>query len=176
MKKVFSILIAIAILILSYQIFANFAPQGDSPFIIPDAVVVTPDTDIIADEPPVGTEPVSNTEIIGKWEWVDIILSSDEGSVPVKPEAGVFTLRLDNDRSVSIGTDCNSFWGEYLIDENKVSFRDFASTLMYCEGSREEEYANYLQEVNSFFITDDDELALQLKYDTGSLIFERIDG
>ena len=56
--------------------------------------------------------------------------------------------------------------------ENKLSFSEMGSTLMFCEGSQESIFIKSLGEVESYFIDKDNKLVLQIKSDSGTMIFE----
>jgi heat shock protein HslJ len=43
------------------------------------------------------------------------------------------------------------------------------STRMYCEGSQEQLFSKMLENVSSYLFTDDGQLVLELKYDSGSI-------
>ena len=69
-------------------------------------------------------------------------------------------------------TDCNGFSGAYTTDGHKIQFDDkMAMTRMYCEGSQEAEFVKMLLEVRSYFFTDEGELILEIKFDSGSIKF-----
>ena len=85
---------------------------------------------------------------------------------------GVFTLDFDQHGSVNIGTDCNDMSAAFELSGNQLVFGPIATTLMYCEGSQEQEFVEYLDDVQSYYITDDNELALMFPYDTGAMVFK----
>jgi heat shock protein HslJ len=61
--------------------------------------------------------------------------------------------------------------GKYTVDKNKISFTEMFTTEMYCEGSLDSDFSKMLGEVQSYLFTSKGELILELKLDTGSMIF-----
>ena len=107
---------------------------------------------------------------IRTWTWVRTIYNNDTVK---KPEvADAFTLTFSDDDQVEGTTDCNSFFGKVIVERHKIKFDEqMAMTRKYCEDSQELEFISMLQNVNSFFFNDNKELIMELKYDSGSMIF-----
>lgn len=103
------------------------------------------------------------------WTWVKTTYNNDTELIPLQAEA--FSLTFKEGGTFSATTDCNSMSGAYEIEENRITFGNMITTLMYCEGSQEQEFGVMLNEVHSFFFTDSGELVFDLKYDTGSSVF-----
>lgn len=114
-------------------------------------------------------DPARMTLGMTKWNWIKTTYNNDTEVVPKK--AGAFTLDF-KDGKVSVSTDCNGMGGSYEVLDNKLKFGDMATTLMYCEGSQEGDFSKMLGEVDSFFFTNKGELVLELKLDSGSMIFK----
>lgn len=104
------------------------------------------------------------------WTWIRTLYSNDKIVIPAKP--GVFTLTFRDDGSLNATTDCNRMFGSYSVDETQLSFSKLAATKMYCPDSQEHDFANMLSQVTSFLFTADSQLVLELKYDSGQMIFE----
>lgn len=110
------------------------------------------------------------SQIINReWKWINAQMNNDETIVPNKKDA--FSIIFGADGTVSGKTDCNSFSGKYTAAENKISLGSFASTKMFCKGSQESEFLKLLGEVDSFLISSGN-LILQIKLDTGSMLFK----
>lgn len=103
------------------------------------------------------------------WTWERTIYNDDTEHAP--NEAGAFTLTFTDDGQVQLTTDCNNMRGSYTVEEHRLEFGMLASTRMYCQDSQEQLFADMLGQVTSHFIDDDGRLILELKYDTGSMIF-----
>ena len=104
------------------------------------------------------------------WQWIRTTYNNDTQLVPTK--AGAFTVTFNDDGSFSATTDCNSMSGTYSVADNILTFgEDIAMTRMFCEGSQELVFSEMLREIRSFFFTSRGELVLELKFDTGSVIF-----
>ncbi|MBP6866220.1 MAG: META domain-containing protein [Candidatus Pacebacteria bacterium] len=103
------------------------------------------------------------------WNWIKS--TSNDGSVITPKKPGVFTLQFKNDKTFSATTDCNGIGGEYIVKDTQISFDRMMSTMMYCEGSQETGFSGMLSAVQSYYFTPKGELILNLKYDSGSMIF-----
>lgn len=106
------------------------------------------------------------------WQWVDTKMNNDEIITPKK--SGAFSLNLKEDGAVNGSTDCNGFFGSYTISGNKLTFSQLGSTLMFCEGSQESIFTKSLAEVESYLIDSNNNLLLQLKMDSGVMIFSTL--
>lgn len=104
-----------------------------------------------------------------KWIWLRTEMSDGKVTTPKRPEA--FSLTFGKDGKVSITTDCNSMGGDYKTNGPEIIFGNLFSTLMFCEGSQEQEFSKDLGEVQLYMFTSKGELVLMLKYDSGSMIF-----
>jgi heat shock protein HslJ len=104
------------------------------------------------------------------WKWVKTTYNNDTEVTPKAVDA--FTLTFKNDGTFSATTDCNGVGGAYTVKDNQITFKDMISTLMFCEGSQEQKFSAMLNEVQSFFFTSRGELVLELKMDSGSVVFQ----
>lgn len=102
------------------------------------------------------------------WNWVRTTYNND---TTITPKTNKFALTLKADKTFSATTDCNGVGGEYTVNGNKITFTKMMSTLMYCEGSQEQDYSKMLGQVQSYMFTSKGELIFDLKLDTGSMIF-----
>lgn len=103
------------------------------------------------------------------WNWEKIVYNND---TEIVPRTNRFTLTLKKDKTFSAKTDCNGIGGEYSVIGKKIKFDKMMSTLMYCEGSQEQEFSKALSEAEGFFFTSKGELVITLKTDSGSIIFK----
>ncbi|MEN9921389.1 MAG: hypothetical protein RLZZ517_367 [Candidatus Parcubacteria bacterium] len=89
-------------------------------------------------------------ELVGsKWVWYQTIDNpiSASSSKQVSPkQEEKFSLVFTDDGRVNGTTDCNGFGGTYTIEKNRIKFGSFMSTLMYCEGSQEQEFISMIQD------------------------------
>lgn len=103
------------------------------------------------------------------WNWISTTYGND---TQVSPRtAGKFTLTFKNNGTFSISTDCNGMGGNYVVNGNKISFDKMMSTMMYCEGSQEGDFAGMLGKVSSYHFTSRGELIFDLKFDSGVMMF-----
>jgi len=105
------------------------------------------------------------------WNWVSA--QYNEGR-EVRPKAGKnFTLTFGADGKFSATTDCNSMGGSYSTTSVKgITFSNIFSTLMFCQGSQEAEFSALLQNSDNYHFTSKGELILDLKFDSGSVVFK----
>ena len=106
------------------------------------------------------------------WIWEQTIMNNDDIINPNNP--GVFSLTFE-DGKVFGKTDCNNFSGSYQTQNNRILFTPFVSTLMYCEGSQENQFAQMISNSDSFMFDGDGNLILLIKFDSGSVIFTKQD-
>lgn len=103
------------------------------------------------------------------WSWVASQYS--DGRLVTPKQEGRFTLTFEADGRVSVTTDCNRMAATYTALSNDINFSGIVSTKMYCEGSQEAEFAQMLEAVSGYHFTSRGELVLDLKFDSGSVIF-----
>ena len=116
------------------------------------------------------TDPNRMTLQMQPWTWINTVFNNDTAKAP--KQAGDFTLSFTKEGQVSGTTDCNSFHGTVTVEKHKIHFgENMATTRKFCEGSQEMEFIGMLQNVSSFFFTSRGQLIMELKYDSGSMIF-----
>ncbi len=117
----------------------------------------------------------SNTTFLlsdSSWSWVSTGMSNSTTITPNKKD--VFTVTFNEDGTLSGTTDCNNFGGTYTTGENNsITFGEFSSTQMYCEGSQEGAFIDMIGKADHFMFTNDGNLVLLLKYDSGSIMFRK---
>jgi heat shock protein HslJ len=104
-----------------------------------------------------------------KWNWVRS--EYNDGRVVTPKMVDKFTLTFNTDGTFGASTDCNGVGGNYTTKEGSITFSQMISTLMYCEGSQENEFRDSLSNSTSYHFTSKGELVLGLKFDSGSVIF-----
>lgn len=114
-------------------------------------------------------DPARMTLGMKTWEWVSTSYSNGTKKIPYDSKKFIVTFK-DNG-TFSATTDCNSMGGSYTVSKNKILFEQIASTLMFCEGSQEQDFLVMLGQVQSFFFTSRGKLVFDLKLDSGSSIF-----
>jgi len=114
-------------------------------------------------------DPKRMTLDMTTWRWIRTTYNNDTEILPRTENKS--TLTFKKDKTFSATTDCNSIGGEYIVEGNKIPFGQMISTMMYCEGSQEGDFAKMLTETQTFLFTSKWELVLGLKNDSGSMIF-----
>lgn len=101
------------------------------------------------------------------WKWKE----TTQGVKTITPKnPSNFTLTFTDDGNVNGTTDCNNFSGTYFVDTNNLKFGSFMSTLMFCEGSQEQDFITSIKD-GEFFIQDD---ILSLKYGDVIVLFDKV--
>jgi heat shock protein HslJ len=116
---------------------------------------------------------ISDLEKIKKYIWVWQETQLNDGSVITPNTSDVFSVTFDNEGNVSGATDCNGFGGTYKLDKQMIEFGPFIQTLMYCEGSQEQEFVRMISDSTSYTFDQEDNLILLIKYDSGSVLFKK---
>jgi heat shock protein HslJ len=114
-------------------------------------------------------DPDRMTLTMTKWNWISALYTDGKKLTP--KQQGKFTLTFSNNGTFSATTDCNSMGGKYKATKTDVTFSEIMSTLMYCEGSQESEFASILQNASHYHFTSRGELILGLKLDSGTATF-----
>ncbi len=104
-----------------------------------------------------------------KWTWISALYNDERIITPKRKDA--FTLTFRTDGTFSASTDCNGVGGKYVTDKEKITFSEMMSTKMFCEGSQESEFTKMLENSTGYHFTSKGELILDLKFDSGSVIF-----
>lgn len=104
------------------------------------------------------------------WYWKETQYSNDEIISAVEPTK--FLVTFMEDGRFSATTDCNNGAGSYEAETSNLTFGPIAATKKACLGETQEtEFFNMLSEVQSYLITENGDLALQLKFDSGVMLF-----
>ncbi|HLV23805.1 MAG TPA: META domain-containing protein [Moheibacter sp.] len=96
-----------------------------------------------------------NLDLSGNWTLIHIDESSgtniNEGFPNKKP-----TLILEAiSKKLTGNTGCNQMFGSFTTQQNNIHFSGLGSTKMFCDGVKETEYLNMLNEVDSYKILND---------------------
>ena len=106
-----------------------------------------------------------------EWQWLGTRYNNDTESRPAEPAR--YTLRLQPDGFARLRADCNGAGGQYRLEGSRISIEITHSTLAACEpGSLERAYLRDLSAASGYFMKDG-RLFLDLKYDSGTMEFER---
>ena len=129
-----------------------------------------------SDRKPMDLPEIGQPEIealTGVWTWQETVMNNDEVTIPANPAD--FTLTFGSE-GVYGTTDCNNFNGTYSADSiaRSMGFGPFAMTRMACEDSQEMEFTSDLGEITNYMITDEGQLVLLFRYDSGSMIFSPV--
>lgn len=174
MKKIVIVLSSLVLLVLIAGVYKfNFT---DDDIIIPLETTGENNTPPTENTPSIQVKDIEDTPqpkmTLGMktWIWTSTQYSDDKIVKPLKENK--FTLTINKDNTFSATTDCNNIGGEYTTKDNQIAFSKMMSTKMYCEGSQEADFAKMLNETQNYLFTEKGELALTLRYDSGSILFK----
>ena len=155
-KTLVTALLAVAVLIGGYYAFAAYRYD------------VTPPAEEVQE--PVTEGPGFMSLHMKTWRWVGAHYNDGRSVTPkgAKP----FTLTFEDGNRFTATTDCNSVGGSYASQDGTIAFTEISSTKMYCEGSQESEFITLLRDTSAYHFTDDAKLVFDLKFDSGSAVFE----
>ena len=114
-------------------------------------------------------DPSKMTLGMKEWTWEKTIL--DNGTKVLPRTGKIFTITFGAGGKFSAKTDCNSVGGAYKTEGTSITFSETVSTTMYCEGSQESVFTKMLGDSGRYHFTSKGELVLDLKFDSGSVIF-----
>jgi heat shock protein HslJ len=130
---------------------------------VPTTVAAPPPMAPALAEVPTGIEGID-------WHWLRMISPAD--SLWETPARERYTLRLEAGRATGLA-DCNRFTGPYQVEGRLISFGAMAATRAFCgPDSLGDRYARWLGQVSSHFLRADT-LFLELKFDSGTMVFVR---
>jgi heat shock protein HslJ len=116
-------------------------------------------------------ESSDNPQLIGTtWELQQIQLNDGQVFTADPPEN--YTAEFTEGGEVFLQADCNRVAGSFITEEDRLlSVTLGPSTFAACPpGSISDEYQRFMGAANSFFFQDD-ELIIELKFDSGSMVF-----
>ena len=105
-----------------------------------------------------------------KWSWLKAINYDDSVFTPAKVDA--FSLTFNKDGSFTGTTDCNNIFGKYVVENGNIKFSSTGQTKMFCDSSEEIKFTTYLSQVVGFKFNGEEDLVLNLEYDSGSMVFK----
>lgn len=106
-----------------------------------------------------------------EWNWQKTAYADGKEIVAKEPERFVLSFDPKEERFHS-KTDCNGLSGAYKLKEGGgIEFSSTISTLMFCEGSQENEYKKEFEEVNGYSVTENN---LVLKFEGGEMLFSKV--
>ncbi|MEQ1678775.1 MAG: META domain-containing protein, partial [Chitinophagaceae bacterium] len=114
-------------------------------------------------------DPMKMSLTMKTWKWISALYNDEREVKPIKGDA--FTLTFTEDGKFTATTDCNQMGGSYTVDGEKIAFGAMYSTKMYCEGSQETIFSEFLTNTSGFHFTSKGEMILDLKFDSGSVVF-----
>lgn len=162
MKKLFSLLLAIAVLVvvIVYINIRNGASAHSDVSVLPNMPTETQETAPLPE----------NKSPLGEWVWLGTEFIN--GTVTTAP-SGRFVLSLGSDMRMASTTDCNQLSGGFVLDGEILSIGPIGATKMACMGDTlEGQYSEELSRVTSYSIVGS-ELRLNLIKDSGTMVFVR---
>ena len=119
-----------------------------------------------------GGQSEGSESIVGTtWKWQSFQDSADENNITVSDPEN-YTLTLNEDGTASIKADCNQVSWTYELEGSSLTFNTLGpSTLAMCpEGSLDTQYLQLLGNTATYVLSDG-QLFLNLKFDSGNMVF-----
>ena len=157
--KIFYISIIILVMVFitgSYLAFVKFQTRGSEKVTIPEQ------------KPKPMTNKTDENLTSKDWVWVSTSL---ENSQIFKPRMGEFKLKFYPDNSFTSSTDCNNISGVFYSRDGSIQFENIVATLKYCTKSLEGTYIEQLQNSKNYKFNEKKQLIIELKDDSGFMIF-----
>ncbi|MBX3035519.1 MAG: META domain-containing protein [Anaerolineales bacterium] len=114
----------------------------------------------------------NSVSLEGEWKLVAYGDSSNPTSALPNVET---SINFDADNQVGGNVGCNSFGGEYKLNGNQVTFSGIFSTLMFCEGTMDQEtvFLNILSEQTLNFELSGNQLTLTSQDGSSVIVLEK---
>lgn len=113
---------------------------------------------------------VALRSLTGKtWHWISTTYNTQAKTTP--KDSTRFALAFRADGTFSSTTDCNGVGGKFTLTGSSLTFSEMMSTLMYCEGSQENEYRAIFNQGHTYSILKNGDLRIDLKDNAGYAIF-----
>jgi heat shock protein HslJ len=118
-----------------------------------------------------GGLPASERIIGVDWKWEQTLYNNNQKTAP--KDSSHYTITFNPDGKLNIRADCNRAGGSYSINGEKIILRVTHSTMAMCPpDSLERKFLKDMAAATIYFFKDG-YLSLDLKYDTGTMIFRR---
>jgi heat shock protein HslJ len=115
-------------------------------------------------------DPARMTLQMKPWTWIEARFN--DGRTVTPAQSGKFTVTFSTDSAFSATTDCNNVRGSYTASQGTISFGEsMVSTRKYCADSQEQAFTSLLRQAQRYHFTTKGELVLDLKFDSGSVVF-----
>lgn len=109
------------------------------------------------------------------WQWLRFEDTADLNNIDVA-EPGSYTLSLMADGALALQADCNSGAGSYIVDGSSIVLELGAITTAACgSDSLDTTFLSRLPDVVTFVFDEDGNLVLNLKLDSGNLVFAPVE-
>ena len=106
-----------------------------------------------------------NTQIYGMW----MLRNINDSTLAIDNKT---KLNINNKNAIGGFNSCNSYGGNYKINENNISFSELLQTQRFCEGSIERDYMSALQNTKKYKL-EGDKLSFYDKDDKLLLVFDK---
>lgn len=110
-----------------------------------------------------------------KWELIEVSDSSGAASIPKRVDAGIYTVAINADGTVTFRLDCNRGFGKWRIAgdnsamSGNISFFDIGVTKALCPpGSISDEVTSAISRFDAYQIADS---LLSLSADNGAIVY-----
>ncbi len=147
----------------------DFTPSLSTFDAIIQSFAFAPGSDISAEQTPAVVPADPTFGGLTNNNWVLATYGSDEAPIPVLPETPISLIFTQGGISGSAG--CNTYFGQFQYDINKLTFSDIGSTLMACADDVMAQEAAYLDALRTATSYDINNGVLRIIYRDGALTF-----
>lgn len=112
-------------------------------------------------------------DLAGVWAWQKTAMNDDTVLTP-DPAATPVTIQFGTDNRAEVASACGVLPLAYTIEEQQLTLEVPADALEDCEDKSMQDFVKYLPEVQTAMLDQTSgSLNLQIKYDSGSIVFNR---
>jgi heat shock protein HslJ/membrane-bound inhibitor of C-type lysozyme len=109
------------------------------------------------------------SESVWIWNSTEIGHPSQPDKIITPNKSDAFTIKFNTDKTLTGTTDCNNFSGTYSFDSmGQVDIGPLMATLMYCEGSQEQEFLESIKDGKITYYGDSFQLS---NYSSGRTVY-----
>lgn len=116
----------------------------------------------------------ANNSVSLQGEWTLIVYGDSANPTSALPNVET-SINFDSNNQIGGTVGCNSFGGEYKLNGKQITFSGIFSTLMFCEGTMDQEtvFLNILSEQTLNFELSGNQLTLTTQDGSSVIVLER---
>lgn len=104
------------------------------------------------------------------WSWTETIHNDGRRITP--NEKNDFIITFNEAGTFNAQTDCNNMSGNYVVNEDSISFGPVVMTKMFCPNSKETDFSEILENTSKFYFSNRGDLILDMGSSNGKASFQ----